>query len=74
MAFLSSRTEETGSKLLSAAGVRVEFGGLMDVETRVCRDRRTSWYAVSNWRQMWSGVESGTLCVTLTNQHSWKGI
>ena len=33
MAFLSSRNEETESKLFSAAGVRVEFGALMDVET-----------------------------------------
>ena len=33
MAFLSSRIEETESKLFSAAGARVEFGGLMDVET-----------------------------------------
>ena len=33
MAFLSSRVEETESKLLSAAGARQEFGGLMDVET-----------------------------------------
>ena len=33
MAFLSSRIEESESKLLSAAGARVEFGGLMDVET-----------------------------------------
>ena len=23
---------------------------------------------------MWSGVESGSLCMTLTDQHSWKGI
>ena len=34
MAFLSSRIEETESKLLSAAGTRVEFGGLTNVETR----------------------------------------
>ena len=40
----------------------------------VCRDWRTSWYAVSNWQQMWSGVESDILCMTLTDQHSWKGI
>ena len=33
MAFLSSRTQETESKLFSAAGARVEFGGLTDVET-----------------------------------------
>ena len=33
MAFLSSRIQETESKLFSAAGARVEFGGLMDVET-----------------------------------------
>ena len=32
MVFLSSRVEETESKLLSAAGVRVEFEGLPDVE------------------------------------------
>ena len=36
MAFLSSRIEETGLKLLSAAGARVECAGLMDVETRGC--------------------------------------
>ena len=33
MAFLSSRIKETESKLLSAAGARVELGGLMNVET-----------------------------------------
>ena len=33
MAFLSSRIQETKSKLFSAAGARVEFGGLKDVET-----------------------------------------
>ena len=32
MAFLSSRIQETESKL-SAAGMRVEFGGLTDVQT-----------------------------------------
>ena len=32
MAFLSSRIQETESKLFSAAGARVEFGGLTDVE------------------------------------------
>ena len=32
-AFLSSRIEETKSKVLSAAGAKVEFGGLTDVET-----------------------------------------
>ena len=31
MAFLSSRIEETESKLLSAAGMRVEFGEIMEV-------------------------------------------
>ena len=44
----------------------------MDVETGVCQDWRMSWYAVSNWQQMWSGVKSDSL--TLTYQHSWKGI
>ena len=34
MAFLSSKIEDTEMKLLSAARARVEFGGLMDVETR----------------------------------------
>ena len=33
MAFLSSRRQETESKLFSAAGARVEFGVLTDVET-----------------------------------------
>ena len=33
MAFFSSRIQETESKLFSAAGTRVEFGGLTDVET-----------------------------------------
>ena len=33
MAFLSSRIDETESKLLSATVARVKFGGLMDVET-----------------------------------------
>ena len=40
----------------------------------VWRDWRTSWYAISNWRRMWSGMESGSLCMTLTDQQSWKGI
>ena len=34
VAFLSSRIEETESKHFRAAGARVEFGRLMDVETR----------------------------------------
>ena len=33
-----------------------------------------SWYAVSNLWWMWSGVESGSLCMTLTDEHSWKRI
>ena len=33
MAFLSSRIEETESKLLSAIGSRVQSGGLTHVET-----------------------------------------
>ena len=33
MVFLSSRIEETESKLFSAAGARVEFGGLTNVGT-----------------------------------------
>ena len=33
MAFRSSRIEETESKLFSAAGARVDFGGLTDVQT-----------------------------------------
>ena len=33
VAFLSSRIQETESKLFSAAGARVEFGRLTDVET-----------------------------------------
>ena len=33
----------------------------------VCRDWRTGWYSVSNWRQMRTGVESGSFCMTLTN-------
>ena len=37
-------------------------------------DWRTGWYVVSNWRQMWSRAEFGSLCMTLTNQHSLKGI
>ena len=40
----------------------------------VCRDWRKSWYAISNWWRMWSGVESGSLCMILTDQYSWKGI
>ena len=34
---------------------------------RLCRDWRTSWYAVSNWRRMWSEVEFGSLYMTLTD-------
>ena len=33
MAFLSSRIKETESTLFSVTVTRVEFGGLMDVET-----------------------------------------
>ena len=40
----------------------------------MCPDWRTSWYAVLYWRWMWSGVELGSLCMTLTDQHTWKGI
>ena len=36
-------------------------------------DWRTNWYAVSNWQRMWSGVESGSLCMTLTDQILGKG-
>ena len=35
-------------------------------------DWRTTWYAISNWCS--SGMESGSLCMTLTDQQSWKGI
>ena len=35
VAFLSSRIQETEAKFLSAAEVRVECGGLMDIETGV---------------------------------------
>ena len=34
VAFLRSRIQETESKLFSATGARLEFGGLTDVETR----------------------------------------
>ena len=37
------------------------------------RDWRTSWYAISNWRRMWSGVESGSSCIMLTDQQSSNG-
>ena len=40
----------------------------------VCLDWRMGGYAVSNWQRMWSGVESGSLCMTLTDQRSWKVI
>ena len=33
MSFLSSKIQETESKLFSAAGARVEFGSFTDVET-----------------------------------------
>ena len=40
----------------------------------VWRNWRTNWYAVSNWQRMWSGVKSGSLSMTLTDEHSWKEI
>ena len=40
---------------------------------RVCLDWRTSWYAVSNWRRMWSGVESDSSCMTLTDHIPGNG-
>ena len=40
----------------------------------VCQEWRTSWYLDSNWWRLWSGVESGSLCMTLTDQHSRKEI
>ena len=68
VAFLSSRIQETEAKLLVPLrrGCNVEVNGCWD---QGCWDWRTSWYAVSNWRRIWSGVESGSLCMTLTDQH-----
>ena len=68
VAFLSSRIQETEAKLY------VPLGRGWNMRPAVCLDWRTSWYAVSNWRWMWSGVESGSLYMTLPDQHSWKGI
>ena len=48
----------------------MEFGGLTDVAIRGVSGLEDKLYAVSNWRRMWSGVESGRLCMTLTDQHS----
>ena len=31
----------------------------------VCENWRTCWYAVPNWQQMWSAVESGSLGLSL---------
>ena len=73
MAFLSSRIEQIESKILSAAGARVEFGGLMDIEIGGVSGLEDE-LVCTNWRRVWSGVESGSSCMTLTNQHSWKGI
>ena len=56
MTFLGSKKEDTDSKTVSAAGVRMEWGAVvMDIESGdvSCRDWRTSWYVVLNWRRMW---------------------
>ena len=52
----------------------VECGGQQMLRPGVHRDLMKSWYAASNWRWMRSGVESGSSCLTPTDQHSWKGI
>ena len=42
------------------------LGWQSDVLTTIPnRQSWTSWYAVSNWWQMWSGMESSSLCMTL---------
>ena len=41
--------------------------GVTDVEAGLVSGLRTSCYAVSNWRWMWSGVESDSLSMTLTD-------
>ena len=46
--------------------------GLAMFRPGVWRDWRTSWNAISNWRRMWLGVESGSLCMMLTDQQSWN--
>ena len=47
----------------------MEFGGLTDVETV-----GVSGLEDKLVRSFKLAVESGSLCMTLTDQHSWKGI
>ena len=46
----------------------------MDVETRGVLGLEDKLVCSFKLVPMWSGMESGTLCMTLTDQHSWKGI
>ena len=71
MAFVSSRVEESESKLCWG---EVEFGGLTDVETGGVSGLEDELVCSFKWVAdvVWGGVCS--LCMTLTDQHSWKGI
>ena len=73
MAFLSSRIEETESKLLSAARSRVEFRGLLDVVTGSVSRLEEELVCSFNLVADVNLEEPGSLCMTLTDQHSWKG-
>ena len=69
MAFLSSRIQETESKLFSATGASVEFGGVTDIETRgVSGIGGQVGMQFQIAQQMWYGVESGSLCIILTER------
>ena len=66
MAFLSSRIKETEAKVLVPfAGARVECGGLMDVETGGVSGLEDKLVCSFKLQRLWSGVEPGSLCMTL---------
>ena len=52
----------------------MEFGGLTDVETGVVLGLVDKLVCSFKLAADVSGVESGSLCMTLTDQHSWKVI
>ena len=63
---------------LASSGEKGSWSGgkqvrLTDVNTGRLLDWSTSWYAISNWLQTWSGSVSGNLCITQTDQLPWKG-
>ena len=68
VAFLSSRIEETDRNCLVPLGRGWNLGGLTDVSG--LEDKLVCSFKLAAY-MIWGG---GSLCVSLTDQHSWKEI